>query len=173
MKNVLFETKRLIIRKFTIEDYDNNFLLTGNAEVMRYIRPVKNKEESDLFFNETVLDAPPHPFRGRWAVDEKESKQFIGSFAIIAIPDDEAKTQMGYTFLPDYWGKGYASELVARGLVYFNEKIPLQEIYGVTEKNNIASQRVLLKNGFIPFGKKMDGEIELNVFIYQKKEIVK
>lgn len=168
--NIFFETKRLIVRNFTTNDYDNHFLLTGNADVMRYIRQVKNKEESDLYFNEVVLDAPVHPFQGRWAVEEKDTKRFIGSFAIIPIPDDEANTQMGYSFLPEYWGKGLASELVETGLVYFKERTPLSEIYGITEIENIASQKVLLKNGFVPFGKKLDGEIELLVFVIKRKE---
>lgn len=158
----------MIVRNFTTNDYDNHFLLTGNADVMRYIRPVKNKEESDLYFNEVVLDAPVHPFQGRWAVEEKEIKRFIGSFGIIPIPDDETKTQMGYSFLPAYWGKGLASELVETGLDYFKEKTTLSEIYGITEIENVASQKVLLKNGFVPFGKKMDGEIELLVFVSKR-----
>jgi len=166
--NHLFETERLIVREFTTNDYDNHFLLTGNADVMRYIRPVKNKEESDLYFNEVVLGAPPHSYQGRWAVEEKETKRFIGSFGIIPIPDDEAKTQMGYSFLPAYWGKGLATELVQAGVSYFKQKTPLLEIFGVTEAPNIASQKALLKNGFLPFGKKMDGEIELLVFVFRK-----
>jgi ribosomal-protein-alanine N-acetyltransferase len=164
----LFETKRLIVRSFTVNDYDNHFLLTGNAEVMRFIRPVKNKEESDLYFNEVVLDAPVHAFQGRWAVLEKETKQFIGSFGIIPIPDEVEKTQIGYSFIPAYWGKGLASELVAAGLKYFRENTPLQEIYGVTEVENIASQKALLKNGFVSFGKKMEGEMELLVFVFRR-----
>jgi len=167
--NSIFKTERLIVRKFTTSDYDNHFLLTGNADVMRYIRPVKNKEESDLYFNETVLDAPAHAFQGRWAVEEKGTKRFIGSFGIIPIPDDDAKTQMGYSFLPAYWGKGLASELVEAGLIYFKERSPLAEIYGVTEVENVASQKVLLKNGFVPFGKKMDGDIELLVFVFKRE----
>ena len=103
--NIFFETKRLIVRNFTTNDYDNHFLLTGNADVMRYIRQVKNKEESDLYFNEVVLDAPVHPFQGRWAVEEKDTKRFIGSFAIIPIPDDEANTQMGYCFTKSFTEK--------------------------------------------------------------------
>lgn len=168
--NSIFKTERLIVRKFTTSDYDNHFLLTGNADVMRYIRPVKNKEDSDLYFNETVLDAPSHAYQGRWAVEEKDTNRFIGSFAIIPIPGDEEKTQMGYSFLPEYWGKRLASELVEAGLVYFKDRTPLPEIYGITEVANVASQKVLLKNGFVPFGKKMEGEIELLVFLFKRVE---
>ncbi|MEO5945852.1 MAG: GNAT family N-acetyltransferase [Chitinophagaceae bacterium] len=166
--NSIFKTERLVVRNFTVNDYDNHFLLTGNADVMRYIRPIKNKEESDLYFNETVLDAPSHAFQGRWAVEEKDTKRFIGSVGIIPIPDDVTKTQMGYSFLPEYWGKGLASELVKAGLEYFKKRTPLPEIYGITETENIASQKVLLKNGFVPFGKKMEGEIELLVFVFKR-----
>jgi RimJ/RimL family protein N-acetyltransferase len=40
------------------------------------------------------------------------------------------------------------------GLDYFHNKTPLNEVYGVTETPNIASQKVLLKNGFQFFGKR-------------------
>ena len=46
---VVFETERLLVRHFSVVDGDNFFLLNGNLEVMRYIRPVKSREETDLF----------------------------------------------------------------------------------------------------------------------------
>ena len=75
---------------------------------------------------------------------------------------------MGYSFLPAHWGKGYATEVAREGVNYFYNKTPLTEIYGVTEAPNVASQKVLLKAGFKPFGIKMEGEKELKVFIIKK-----
>jgi [ribosomal protein S5]-alanine N-acetyltransferase len=165
---VIFETERLVVRQFTADDYDNYFSLHGNPEVMKYIRPAQVKEEADAKFEETILNAAPHPFLGRWAVDEKYSERFIGSFVIIPIPNDEEKIQLGYSFLPSDWGKGYATEVTKAGLVYFHNRTPLTEIYGVTESLNIASQKVLLKAGFQPFDKKMEGEKEVMAFIVKR-----
>jgi [ribosomal protein S5]-alanine N-acetyltransferase len=165
---IVFETERLVARHFTGADYDNYYSLQGNPDVMQYIRPPRTREESDLFLTEKILAAPPGDFKGFWAVEEKDSHLFVGCFVIIPIPDDTDKTQLGYSFLPEHWGKGYATEITREGLQYFRERTPLPEIYGVTETPHIASQKVLLKVGFQPFGKKMEGETELLVFIVRR-----
>ena len=75
---------------------------------------------------------------------------------------------MGYSFTPENWGKGFATEVTRAGLDYFRNNTPLTEIYAVTESPNIASQKVLLKAGFSIYGNKMEGEKELVVFIVRK-----
>ncbi len=166
----IFETERLIVRQYTEEDKDNFFLLSSNEVVMQYIRPVSTKEESDKFLLENISMYVNNPHRGRWAALEKNTGQFVGSFAIIPIPDDAEKIQLGYSLLPENWGKGYATELTNAGLQYFFVHESLPEIYGVTETPNTASQKVLLKAGFQPFGKKKEGEKELLVFILKRSD---
>ena len=166
--STIFETKRLIVRKFTPTDADDYFALNSNEEVMRYIRPVRTREECDKLFNETVLKGFADNYKGIWAINERTSGELIGCFVIMPIPDDIEKTQLGYSFLPEYWGKGFATEVTKAGLDYFRDQTPLAEIYAVTETPHVASQKVLLKNGFQFFEKKMEGEKELLVFIVKK-----
>ncbi|MCX6316590.1 MAG: GNAT family N-acetyltransferase [Bacteroidetes bacterium] len=165
---ILFETERLVVRTFTAGDYDHYYSLQGNPDVMQYIRPPRTREESDTFLRDKILAADPTDYKGFWAVEEKLSGTFVGCFVIIPIPDEPEKTQMGYSFLPAFWGKGYATEVAKRGMTYFYEQTPLNEIYGVTEQPNIASQKVLLKAGFQPHTSKMEGEKELLVFIVRR-----
>ena len=51
---ILFETERLIVRHYTKDDSDNFFSLNGDEEIMRYIRPAKTREETDLFLSEII-----------------------------------------------------------------------------------------------------------------------
>ncbi len=165
---IIFETDRLVVRHFTAEDHDNFFLLQGDAQVMQYIRPPRTKEESDTFLMEKILTGDANDYKGYWAVEEKETGLFVGSFVIIPIPDDADKIQLGYSFLPSQWGKGYATEVAKAGVDYFYHRTPLAIIYGVTESANIASQKVLLKAGFQFNEKKVEGETELTVFVLRK-----
>ena len=165
---VIFETERLRVRRFTPSDYDPYFSLQGNPEVMQYIRPARTREESDLFLSEKILHAPASDFKGYWAVEMKDSGEFVGCFVIIPLPDDVEKTQMGYSYLPGHWGKGFASEVAKEGVRYFYERTPLTEIYGVTEKENLVSQKVLRNAGFQFHGTKIEGEKELLVFILSR-----
>lgn len=164
---IAFETERLIVRRLTHLDKDNFFLLNGNEEVMRYIRPVKTREESDAQL-EQIVAVPSTPENGRWAVVEKVTGSFIGSFAIIPIPSEPDKTQLGYSFVPEAWGKGYASELAINGLKYFLDHTTVPEIFGVTETPNIPSQKVLLKAGFVFHSTTMEEGKELTIFIVRR-----
>lgn len=164
----VFETERLRVRHFTAADYDNYFALQGNPEVMQYIRPARTRQESDTFLAESILATLPEDYKGYWAVEDIKDNHFLGCFVIIPIADDPSKTQLGYSFLPENWGKGFATEVTKGGLQYFLEQTPLQEIYGVTETPNLASQKVLLKSGFQFHNIKMEGEKELKVFIVRR-----
>lgn len=164
---IVFETERLIIRHFKELDADDFFLLQGNPDVMRFIRPVKNRAESDAFLLEAIAGYT-EPWMGRWAIEEKQTGRFIGSFVVNPIPGDHDKTQLGYAFIPDCWGKGYATEATKGGVAYFINSTPLQEIYGVVESENLASQKVLLKAGFQFHSKKMENEKELTIYIFSR-----
>ncbi len=164
---IIFETERLIVRHFREPDADDFFLLQGNPDVMRFIRPVKNREESDAFLLEAIAGYA-EPWMGRWAIEEKVTGKFIGSFVLNPIPEDKEKTQLGYAFMPEYWGKGLATEVTIAGLEYFYYKTPLIQIFGVVEAANHASQKVLLKAGFQPFDSFIEGEKEILRFVYHR-----
>src|SRR6188474_2925021 len=100
--STIFETERLIVRKFTETDADDYFALNSNEDVMRYIRPVRTREECDKLFNETVLQGFADNYKGIWAINEKKGGKLIGCFVIMPVPDDIEKTQLGYSFLPEY-----------------------------------------------------------------------
>jgi [ribosomal protein S5]-alanine N-acetyltransferase len=167
---IVFETERLIVRHFAQSDADNFFLLQGNPDVMRFIRPVKSREESDAFLLE-AMTGYAEPWMGRWAIEEKSTGRFVGSFVVNPIPDDNEKTQLGYAFIPECWGKGLATEVTKAGLEYFYYKTPLQQIFGVVEAANHVSQKVLLKTGFQPFDAFKEGDKEIIRFIFIRAEI--
>jgi len=165
---IVFETERLIVRYFTTADKDNYFTLSGDFDVMQYIRAVKTREESDAYLEQIIKDTAANISLGRWAVDEKTSGRFVGSFAIIPMPAMPDKIQLGYSLTPGNWGKGFATELTREGLRFFMDRFPLQEIYALTEKPNINSQKVLLKAGFQPAGLMMENEKELLLFVVER-----
>jgi len=170
LEGLIFKTKRLIVRQYIFDiDAKGFFLLNGDEEVMRYIRPAKTKEECDVFLKEIIANAEANPRAGRWAAIEKKSGLFIGSFAIIPIENTE-DIQLGYALLKKYWGKGFASELTKAGLEYYFSTTSADKIYAMAEKPNIASHKVLLKNGFIPDGTKKEGEKELLLFRFDKRK---
>ena len=169
---LIFETKRLLVRRYTECDKDHFFSLNGNEEVMRYIRPVKTREECDEFLLQVIAYSEAEKLFGRWAVEDKLSKEFVGSFVIIPV-EGKDQMQLGYSLSPEHWGKGYATELTIAGLHYVFAKTPINPIYAYTEAPNTSSQNVLLKAGFRPNGSYMKGEKAVEGFVLEKEEYLR
>lgn len=168
--SLIFETERLLVRPYTKEDTDNFFAMNGDEEIVRYIRPAKSREECDAFLLETIAAVNANPQMGRWAVDEKNTGRFVGSFAVIFIAGTEM-IQLGYALLKNEWGKGYATELTKAGINYVFTVMQLPLIYAVTEIEHTTSQQVLLKAGFKPETLFTEGEKELQRFILRREEV--
>jgi RimJ/RimL family protein N-acetyltransferase len=70
---------------------------------------------------------------------------------------------LGYAFLPQYWGQGYANEAASAVLQYAKEELSITRILATTDTDNQPSMQLLEKLGFC-FSKKMMLDKELNLF---------
>lgn len=62
---------------------------------------------------------------------------------------------IGFAFVPDYWGKGYAAE-AAKGLIdYARGELGVEGIFGFCNMENVASRRTLEKIGLEFRGEKV------------------
>lgn len=164
MSEWIFETERLYVRRFTKTDIESFYQLNNDPDIMVYIRKPKSKEECTYFLMENIADYERSPMGGRWALLEKESDRFVGSFAIIPLEGTD-DWQIGYALLKEEWNKGYATEVVNGGIQYVFEKMKLPKIMAVTEPPNTSSQNVLNKTGFVP--KSVFSENEEDLYLYE------
>jgi ribosomal-protein-alanine N-acetyltransferase len=145
---VLFETERTIVKRFTAEDSEFFFQINGNPDVVHFIRPVKSREESDTFLQENLNFYLDSSCLGRYAVFTKEDGRFLGTFSFLYLSGD-ADFHLGYALVPEAWGHGYATELVRSGIPCFFRRTDKATVFAITSAANTASQRVLLKAGFL------------------------
>jgi ribosomal-protein-alanine N-acetyltransferase len=145
---MIFETSRLLVRQYMMDDFENFYLLNSDEEVMRYIRPVKSKADTFAFFLENVEYYENSPHYGRWAMLAKRDERFIGSFMMRPSAVIEGNIELGYAMLKNFWGMGFATESVNGGLDYAFNKLQLQTVIAIAQLENAASQKVLLKCGF-------------------------
>ncbi|WP_431676501.1 GNAT family N-acetyltransferase [Kitasatospora sp. KL5] len=61
---------------------------------------------------------------------------------------DAGETELGYMFLPEAWGCGYAAEACAAALGWFAEALPGEPVVLCTQTANDRSMRVAAKLGF-------------------------
>lgn len=64
----------------------------------------------------------------------------------------EGTAEIGYGLLSEFWGKGYATEAVTAAVKWASQQPDVTAIEAETDDENIASQRVLEKTGFVPTG---------------------
>ena len=168
----IFETERLNVRQYNLLDEEYFYMLSSNQDVMRYIRPVVSREDSNKLLVQNVQLYLSKPNTGRWAVFEKTSGSFMGSFSILTMESDNAKLHIGYALLPQFWGLGYASELLRKGMDFFFTSHAADVIYAITEELNVASQKVLIKCGFNYYGRQKEKEKDLMLFVFYRNPVM-
>ena len=150
MINVHLESDRLLIRPFQLGDEEAMYELNSNPQVQKYTGDTmihSVEEAKNLLINIVFQDYKKYGY-GRLAVIYKPNNKLIGFTGIKYLPETGGESDLGYRFLPEYWGKGIATESSKMSLKYGFEVLNLEKIIGFTEIENIASTTVLKKMGF-------------------------
>ena len=104
---------------------------------------VFTQEEAEGYFAHILSYRKSHPGSGTHKVCLKDT--FIG---IASIWEDETEAEVEYMLLPEYWNRGYATEVVRLLEKMAADLTHVTLLKGLTDPANIPSQRVLEKNGF-------------------------
>lgn len=103
-------------------------------------------------------------------VDKKLNKMVGQCGLLVQDVEGVEMLEIGYSVLPEYWGRGYASEAAIKCRDYAFENNFRETIISMVHKDNISSEKVALKNGmklerFIPDFKGSP----FNIFNIEKK----
>ncbi len=146
--NVICETSRMILRKIVDEDVDSLLPILGNAEVMRFSVHGPDNRDGVLKFVDATKKRYARDGDAQWAVILKSSGAFIGECGIsIQVIDGSKEYEIGYRFNPLYWRQGFASEAAIACRDYGFEKLKLERLISIIEKENEASIGVAKKVG--------------------------
>jgi [ribosomal protein S5]-alanine N-acetyltransferase len=148
MISMIFETARLLVRQYDLDDAEDFYHLNSDPDVMKYIRTPKTRPQAFQFLQENIEYYQAFPVYGRWALIEKSNKAFIGSFMLRPSTVVTDQIELGYAMFKNFWGNGYATESVKGGLDYGFRLLQLASVIAITQTENIRSQKVLLKCGF-------------------------
>lgn len=145
----VIDTGRLILRKFDADDVEAFFQLCSRPEVIRYAQntPVASLEQA----RELMKAAPLHDYAtygyGRFACVWKQSGEVIGFSGLKYVPEI-SDTELGYRFLPEYWGLGLATEAGRASIDFARSDLGLKRLVAIVHPENTASARVVGKLGF-------------------------
>jgi RimJ/RimL family protein N-acetyltransferase len=144
--NVVFETERLELKKFSAADAQGFYELNLDPEVLRYTGdvPFASVVEAETFIrNYNHYDR--YGF-GRWSVFLKDWGDYIGFCGLNYRPSVD-EVDLGFRLRMSHWGKGYATEAARGSLNYGFKTYNLEKIVARAMKMNLASHRVLQKLG--------------------------
>lgn len=145
------ETERLILRRWKDSDFEPFAALNNDPKVMEFFPALLTPNQS----RDMIAMIEDHFERegfGLWAVELKESEEFIG---FVGLNKPTFKTnftpcvEIGWRLSHKFWGKGYAPEAAKAVLDAGFELFELKEIVSFTAAVNHRSMRVMEKIGMV------------------------
>jgi RimJ/RimL family protein N-acetyltransferase len=145
---LIIETERLVLRPFTRDDAKFIVVLVNTPGWIEFIgdRNIKTEAEGITYLeNGPMKSYGLHGF-GLLMVELKDSKMPIGMCGLLKretldYPD------IGFAFLPEYTGKGYAHEIVKATLTFAHEQLDIHPILAIVMPTNTRSIQLLEKVG--------------------------
>ncbi|MEM9330408.1 MAG: GNAT family protein [Pseudomonadota bacterium] len=160
---LVFESERLLFRPLDHGDLALSLALWTDPEITKYVGGAQDKQ--------TLISEHTKYMRrcaggciGVWTLTTLGSGEQIGTAILLPMPIEEIDTdwdlvvgeelpdcdiEVGYILKKSAWGMGYATEACLRLVQFGFENTDLQAIVATTDFDNLASQNVLKKSGFI------------------------
>ncbi len=144
------ETERLKIRELTIEDAEFILKLLNEPSWLKYIgdKSVRTIKDAEEYIKQGPIQMYNKYGFGLYLVLLKENNIPIGMCGLIK-RDYLDDADIGFAFLPKYWGQNYAYESAIAVINYGRDKLGLKRLLAITTLDNISSIKLLEKIGFI------------------------
>lgn len=116
---------------------------------MQYIgdRNVKTKEEAIQYLQNGPIKSYQQNGFGLSMVELKGDKQPIGMCGLLK-RDTLDHPDIGFAFLPEHHGQGYAFEIAKTTLAFARKSLQIEKVLAITLPSNTSSIKLLEKLGF-------------------------
>ncbi len=143
------ETERLELAEFSEEDAEFVLQLVNEPSFLRYIgdRGVRTLADARRYISDGPVAGYARHGHGLLRVVRKADRVAVGMCGVLkrdTLPDPD----IGFSFLPGYWSRGYAFESAAAVMKHARETLGLGRILAITTQDNLPSMRLLGRLGF-------------------------
>ena len=138
---MIFQTKRLKVRKAETSDVEMYLSLWNSGKVMRNVGFPKGLQITAERICKQIRDHDETEFDQTLVVIEKESGERIGECKL-GLPNDKGISCPDFKFLPEYWGNGFGKELICGLCKYTFSKTRARIIETSPNVKNVASQKM-------------------------------
>jgi len=142
------ETERLSLRRFTLEDAPFALKLVNQPSFIANIgdKGVRSLEDARRYLSAGPIAMYEQHGYGLWHASLRDTGAAVGMCGLLKrdiLPD----VDVGYAYLPEFWGRGLAYEAASAVLRHGVRKFGLRRVIGVVSDGNQGSIRVLEKLG--------------------------
>lgn len=135
-------TARCYLSDLNPEDAEEAAKLYTNPETRKFLGGALSAQEAAIKLRRSMESGETV-----FTVRLKESRTLIG-LMYIAPYHDPRFHEVSYEFLPEFWGNGYAFEVMKACLEYCKNVLKLTELFAETQTRNVRSRNLLEKSGY-------------------------
>jgi [ribosomal protein S5]-alanine N-acetyltransferase len=141
-------TARLRLCRPQPADWRDFATMHQNPKVMATLGGVRTEEQLRPWFDRILAQWERYGY-GWWIARDAESDAFAGRGGLSHVwVESQDEVEVGYGFLPEFWGRGLATELAQESIRQGFGTLGLPELVSFTLVTNLASRRVMEKTGF-------------------------
>jgi ribosomal-protein-alanine N-acetyltransferase len=147
------ETDRLFLRNISPDDRDFIFTVFSNDDVNKYLYDAEPL--TDISGADDIIDSYQEPEprnQHRWAIIRKTDNVKMGTCGFHCWDKNNAKAEIGYDLLREYWGNGYMQEAIGEIIKFAECVMLIKQIDANVFIGNIKSIKLLAKHGFTVTG---------------------
>ncbi|WP_349409765.1 GNAT family N-acetyltransferase [Pseudalkalibacillus sp. SCS-8] len=141
------QTERLRLRPLRRTDVTNLMKIFGDPVAMNYYPGTKSEDEAVEWIDWNIANYDAFNV-GLWAVELKQDGTFIGQCGIVPQKvNGEMMMEIGYLFIRDYWGHGFATEAASACLNYGLHTCRYPKMISLITPDNLPSIAVATRIG--------------------------
>ena len=145
---MILETERLIISELSIEDAPFFYDLVNDPAWIQFIgnKDVNTISDAENYLSTKIIPSYKKNSFGFYLVSDKKQNLPIGISGLVD-RDGLENVDVGYAFLPNFRGKGYAFEATKAILNFAKNTLHLDPIVAITNLDNAKSCQLLERLG--------------------------
>lgn len=144
----VLETPRLTLRRITLEDAPFLLALMNDPAFIKNVadRGLRTPEDAARYMTEKMFPSYEQFGFGINVAELKSDGRPVGTCGLFKRPAME-HVDIGYAFLREFWGQGFAHEAAAAVLAHGREVLGIPKIVAMTAPANESSIKLLGKLG--------------------------
>lgn len=144
---MVIETKRLLLRDMTENDYDALYKVLADSDIMQHYPYTFDEARVRGWISKNIERYRIFGF-GLWAVCLKETGEMIGDCGLtMQLINGQIKPEIGYHIRKDQQRRGYAKEAAAAVRDWTFNNTPFRIIYSYMKYTNIPSSSTAVSWG--------------------------